>query len=273
MPELPDLEVIKEYLQGVLPGQQIEEVELLRPLVVRNLIAEDFVSALVENQFGVVGRRGKFLLFDLKSGEKLVVNPMLAGRLQYCHQSERRRAKTFLILHLSGSVDLRYADVKAMGKVYLTRDLDLIPGFAEQGPEALDPQLTLEHFQERLRRRRGEIKGILTNQAVLAGIGNAYADEILFRAGLYPFRKRPSLSAEEVERLYQAIRSVLFEAIITLRERMGDDIDIKLRDFLEVHGKGGTRCPLCGTSISEIRARNRLTNFCRTCQPGTMIGR
>jgi len=170
-------------------------------------------------------------------------------------------------------VDLRYADLKTMGKVYLTRDLDLIPGFAEQGSEALDPQLTLEHFQERLRRRQGEIKGILTNQAVLAGIGNAYADEILFRAGLYPFRKRPSLSAEEVERLYQAIRSVLSEAIITLRERMGDDIDIKLRDFLEVHGKGGTPCPLCGTSISEIRARNRLTNFCGTCQPGTMIGR
>jgi len=105
VPELPDLEVIKEYLQGVLPGQQIEEVELLRPLVVRNLIAEDFVSALVENQFGDVGRRGKFLLFDLKSGEKLVVKPMLAGRLQYCHQSERRQAKTFRILHLSGSVD------------------------------------------------------------------------------------------------------------------------------------------------------------------------
>jgi formamidopyrimidine-DNA glycosylase len=169
-------------------------------------------------------------------------------------------------------MDLRYVDDKTMGKIYLTRDLELIPGFAAQGPEALDPELTLEAFQVRLQRRRGEIKGILTNQAFLAGIGNAYADEILFRAGLYPFRKRPSLSAEEVERLYHAMGSVLSEAIVTLRERMGDEIHIKVRDFLQVHGKGGSPCPRCGTIISEIRARNRLTNFCRTCQPGRMIG-
>lgn len=272
MPELPDLEVIKEHLERVLPGQRIEGVELLRPLVVRNLLQRDFVSALEGRELSGVRRRGKFLLLDLESGEKLVVNPMLAGRLHYCEPNERRQKKTFVILHLSGGMDLRYVDAKAMGKVYLTTDPNLIPGFARQGPEALDPELTLEAFQDRLRRRRGEIKGVLTNQAVLAGIGNAYADEILFRAELYPFRKRPSLSAEEVERLHDAIRSVLSEAIVTLRGRVGDEIDVKVRDFLQVHGKGGTPCPRCGTIISEIRARNRLTNFCRTCQPGTMIG-
>jgi formamidopyrimidine-DNA glycosylase len=272
MPELPDLEVIKEYLQEVLPGQRIEEVELLRPIVMRNLTAGDPVSSLMGKEFTAVQRRGKFLLFDLEGGEKLAINPMLAGHLQYCPPDERRKAKTFLVLHLSGGMDLRYVDDKTMGKIYLTRDLELIPGFAAQGPEALDPELTLEAFQVRLQRRRGEIKGILTNQAFLAGIGNAYADEILFRAGLYPFRKRPSLSAEEVERLYHAMGSVLSEAIVTLRERMGDEIHIKVRDFLQVHGKGGSPCPRCGTIISEIRVRNRLTNFCRTCQPGRMIG-
>ena len=112
---------------------------------------------------------------------------------------------------------------------------------------------------------------MLANQAILAGIGNAYADEILFKARLYPFRKRPSLSGEEVESLYQAMRRVLLEAILVLRERVGDDIDVKIRDFLSVHGKGGSPCPRCGTPISEIKARNRLTNFCRNCQPGRMI--
>lgn len=272
MPELPDLEVIKEYLQSLLPGQSIEMVEVLRPIVVRNLIAEGFVSSLVGKEFASVGRRGKFLILSLDGGQKLVINPMLAGRLHYCPRNERRRAKTFLVLHLSSGTDLRYVDDKAMGKVYLSRELELVPGFARQGPEALDPQLTLKTFRERLRRRRGEIKGILTNQAFLAGIGNAYADEILFRAGLYPFRKRPSLSAEEVERLYRAIPSVLSDAIITLRERVGDEIRVEVRDFLEVHGKGGLPCPCCGTIISEIKARGRLTNFCRTCQPGRMIG-
>jgi len=272
MPELPDLEVVKEYLQDHLPGQRIETVELLRPIVVRNLTAEDLVSSLRGQELIAVRRRGKFLLLELEGGEKLVINPMLAGRLQYCQRHERRRAKTFLVLQLSGGMDLRYVDDRAMGKIYLTREADLVPGFATQGPEALDPRFTFEAFRERLRRRRGEIKGILTNQVFLAGIGSAYADEILFRAGLYPFRKRPSLSAEEVEQLYHAIPSVLSEAIITLRERVGDEIHVEVRDFLRVHGRGGSHCPRCGTIISEIKARGRLTNFCRTCQPGRMIG-
>ena len=272
MPELPDLEVVREYLHDCLQGQRIEVVELLRPIVVRNLIADDLVSSLVGREFSAVGRRGKFLLLHLEGGEKLAINPMLAGRLHYCERNERRRTKTFLILHLSSGMDLRYVDDKAMGKIYLTRELGLVPGFARQGPEALDPQLGLEAFEERLRTRRGEIKGILTNQAFVAGIGNAYADEILFRARLYPFRKRPSLLAEEVERLYHAIPSVLSEAIATLRIRVGNEIHIEVRDFLQVHGKGGFPCPRCGTTISEIRARGRLTNFCRNCQPGRMIG-
>jgi formamidopyrimidine-DNA glycosylase len=271
MPELPDLEVIKEYLEGVLPGQRIEAAEVLRPLVVRTLVPNDFVRTLQGNRLSRVRRRGKFLLLNLESGHVIVVNPMLAGRLFYCSPDERRPAKTFVVLHLSGGMDLRYVDPKAMGKVYLTRDDGLVPGFAGQGPEALDPALTAAVFRERLRQRRGEIKGLLTNQAVVAGIGNAYADEILFDAGLYPFRKRPSLSPEELERVHHSMRSVLSQAIVVLRKRVGEDIEVEIRDFLSVHGKGGMPCPRCGTPISEITARGRLTNFCRKCQPGRMI--
>jgi len=271
MPELPDLEVVKERLQEVLPGQRIERVEVLRPLVVRSLVPGDFAAALRDREFQSLRRRGKFLIVELIGGEKLVINPMLAGRLQYCAPDQRRLRKTVLLLGLSSGSELRYADAKSMGKVYLTPDENLVPRFDEQGPEALDPELSLGVFEERLRPRRGEIKGLLTNQAVITGIGNAYADEILFEAGLYPFRKRPSLSPEEIERLYDAVRSVLKEAIITLRERVGEEIHVEVRDFLRVHGKGGSPCPRCGTTISEIKARNRLTNFCRSCQPGSMI--
>jgi len=271
MPELPDLEVIKEYLEQVLPGQRIEAVEVLRPLVVRSLTRDDFAETLQGNRFSRVRRRGKFLLLDLESGHVIVVNPMLAGRLSYCAPDERRLAKTYVILRLSGGMELRYVDAKAMGKIYLTLDEALVPGFAIQGPEALDPALTVAALGERLRQRRGEIKGLLTNQAMVAGIGNAYADEILFDAGLYPFRKRPSLSPGDVERLHKSMREVLSGAITILRERVGEDIDVKIRDFLRVHGKGGSPCPRCGTPISEISARGRLTNFCRKCQPGSMI--
>jgi formamidopyrimidine-DNA glycosylase len=271
MPELPDLEVIKEFLQDHIVGQEIAEVEVVRPIVVRNLAGDDFATRLTGQRIKQVRRRGKFLILALDSGDYLVINPMLAGRLYYAPRRERRLRKTFVVLHLADGMDLRYTDARTMGKVYLTDDLAKVPGFAELGPEALDPNLTLELFRERLRQYRGEIKGILTRQSFVAGIGNAYADEICWQAGVYPFRKRPRLSDEEIERIYEAMHEVLSGAIATLRERVGSDIHVEIRDFLKVHGKGGQPCPRCGTTISEIKAQQRLTNFCRQCQPGSLI--
>jgi formamidopyrimidine-DNA glycosylase len=137
------------------------------------------------------------------------------------------------------------------------------------GPEPYD--LGNDEFRARLRPYRGEIKGVLTRGTAVAGIGSAYADEICFAAGLHPYRKRTSLSAEEIDRLYCAMQRVLRDATDTLRERMGSDVHVKIRDFLAVHGKGGADCPACGTTISEIRARGRITSFCRECQPGGLI--
>jgi formamidopyrimidine-DNA glycosylase len=271
MPELPDLEVIKEFLQDHIVGQEIAEVEVVRPIVARNLADDDFISRLTGQRVEQVSRRGKFLILALDSGDGLVINPMLAGRLHYAPQREGRLRKTFVVLHLADGMDLRYSDAKTMGKVYLTDDLAKVPGFAELGPEALDPDLTLDVFRERLRKYQGEIKGILTRQSFVAGIGNAYADEICWRARVYPFRKRSKLSDEEIRRFYEAMHEVLNEAIVTLRERVGADIHVEIRDFLKVHGKGGQPCPRCGTTISEIKARQQLTNFCRRCQPGTLI--
>jgi formamidopyrimidine-DNA glycosylase len=272
MPELPDLEVIKEFLRDHIVGQEIAEAEVMRPIVVRNLAGGDFAPRLMGQRIEQVSRRGKFLILALDSGDGLVINPMLAGRLHYVPRRERRLRKTFVILHLADGMDLRYTDARSMGKVYLTDDLAKVPGFADLGPEALDPNLTLDVFRERLRKYRGEIKGVLTRQSFVAGIGNAYADEICWQAGIYPFRKRPRLSGEEIGRLYEAMREVLNEAVVTLRERVGTDIHVEIRNFLKVHGKGGQPCPRCGTAISEIKARQRLTNFCRRCQPGSLIG-
>lgn len=268
MPELPELEVTKEFLQEHVVGRRIEKVEVLQPIVVRSLTDREF-TPLEGQAFTEVGRRGKYLVFSLDA-LYLVINPMLSGRLYFCLSVERRLAKTFVIWHLQSGIDLRYVDEREMGKIYLTPDLSLVPGFAMQGPEALE--VTFEAFKERLKRHRGEIKGVLIKQTFVAGIGNAYADEILFRAGVYPFQRRPGLTGEETRRVYEAMRAVLEESIATIRERMGDQIHLKFRDFLAVHGKGGSPCPRCGTSISEVRARGRLTNFCRSYQPGIMIG-
>ncbi len=269
MPELPDLEIIREVLAPRLTGQTINDVEVVRPLVVRDLTLQGFAEVLIGQAFAGVRRRGKILLFPLQSGLTLAINCKLAGRLQYALPAERRLPKTHVVLRLSGGRELRYSDRKTMGQVYLTASLEAIPGWAEMGPEPFD--LTLEGFQERLRPYRGEIKGILTRGRVAAGIGNAYADEICFTARVHPYRKRTSLTDEEIARLYEAMRFVLNSAIATLRERVGTEIQREVRDFLAVHGQGGEPCPACGSTISEIKARGRVTNFCRICQPGGLI--
>lgn len=273
MPELPDLQVIREFLAPRIVGVPVVAARVLRPIPVRNLLGGDVTGHLVGRHFAAADRRGKFLLLLLDSGVTLVINPMLAGRIRYGEPLSRDRVRDVLVLDLADGNELRYHDAKDMGKVYLTDDLDQIPTYADQGPEADDPALTLDLFRQRLRRHPGEIKWILTSQRFVSGIGNAYADEILWRAGIYPFRRRPSLSEDEIAGLYRAMRDVLAEALETLRERVGADIDVEIRDFLAVHGKEGEPCPRCGSTISEVKRERRATHFCRTCQPGLMLRR
>ncbi len=271
MPELPDLEVVKEFLSTALAGCTIVRAEVRLPIVVRDTVREQAGAALVGREVCAVGRWGKFLWLELDGGLSLVINPKLAGRLAWREAGQPPGAHTALVLGLSSGMELHYLDAKAMGQVYVVRARSDVPGFARQGPDALDPALTAEAFAARLRRHHGEIKGVLTRQECVAGIGNAYADEILFRAGISPFRKRSRLSAGEVEGLYRAMREVLQGAVDELRARVGSRIDVELRDFLQVHARGGTPCPRCGRAISELHARQRITSFCRQCQPGTLV--
>jgi formamidopyrimidine-DNA glycosylase len=280
MPELPDLTVLREILSPRLEGRSIAAAEVRRPIPVRSLIGGDLAAHLVGRRFRALGRRGKFLLLPLDDGATLAINPMLAGRIRHGAPLGRHRTRDVLVLSLDDGTELRYHDAKDMGKLYLTDDLDQIPTYADQGPEADDPGLTLDRFRQRLRRHQGEIKWILTNQRFLAGIGNAYADEILWRAGIYPFRRRPKLTGDEIATLYSSMRETLAEAIEALRERYaaaiavdGSATDIEFRDFLAVHGKPGEPCPRCGSTISEVKRERRATNFCRNCQPGSMFDR
>jgi formamidopyrimidine-DNA glycosylase len=196
---------------------------------------------------------------------------MLAGRLRYGKPLARHRVRDVMVLRLADGNELRYSDTKNMGKVYLTDDVNRVPGFAKLGPEATDPGLTLEVFRDRLRRHNREIKTVLTTQTFVAGIGSAYADEICWHAGIYPYRRRSDLDSDEIARLYEAMRRVLEQAIETLRERVGDAIHKEVRDFLAVHGKAGQPCPRCGSTLSEVKRERRPTNFCRTCQPGLLV--
>ena len=133
-------------------------------------------------------------------------------------------------------------------------------------PTRTSPDLTLDIWRERIKRHPGELKNLLRNQAFVAGIGNAYSDEILHAAGLLPFRKRSSLAAEEVDALYRATRETLAAAVAILRERVPPTFEKQVRDFLAVHDKGGQPCPRCGTRITEVKAGGFITSYCRGCQ-------
>ena len=165
---------------------------------------------------------------------------------------------------------IRYRDPTQMGKVYLLpAGVDrIVPGLGpdEIGPDADDQSLTLEVWRERIRRHPGELKNLLRNQAFVAGIGNAYSDEILHAAGLLPFRKRSTLAAEEIDELHAATHSTLRDAVEVLRARVPPTFETQVRDFLAVHMKGGQPCPRCGTKITEVKAGGFVTSYCRGCQ-------
>lgn len=273
MPEAPELQVAKEFLQRVLPGQTIIGTRIIKPTVLRPLASTDISSDIVGRHFEGVQRKGKSLILDISGGRLLAVFPMLAGALQYCGPKERLFKTACFVLSLSSGNELRYLDERQMGMAYYLslEQTTEVRRMEDGGPDVLDEMPPSEQFAPLLRKHRGEIKGILTRGRLVAGIGNAYADEVLFRAGIFPFKKVRTLKPEEVHLLYDALRDVPQEAVAILRKRMGDQIHIKIRDFMQVHGKGGLSCPKCGGRISSITANQRITNFCRHCQPGLLV--
>jgi formamidopyrimidine-DNA glycosylase len=270
VPELPDLTVVAEELTRRVSGRTVLEATAPAPILVRATPQE--LSALAGTSLGPARRRGKFLLLPFERGQTterlLAANAMLAGRFWLVAPRERVRARTGLRLRLDGPEELRYVDREMLGKLYLAApdDLDAIPGWAEMGPDADDPELTLDRFRQRIRRHPGELKPLLRNPRFIAGIGNAYSDEILWEARLAPFRRRSTLSDADVERLHDAIRHVLAAAIVRLRTLVPPEIQTQHREFLKVHLRAGEPCPRCGRELRQIGGREA-TTFCRTCQP------
>ena len=273
MPEAPDLEVIKDVLNRRVRGLTVSGVRVLKPLELRVLASDDIAGDVTGRTVTGFTRRGKFLIAGLSDDRALVINPMLTGAVQLCPPSTRIAKRTSFLLDLLDGSQIRYLDDTQMGMAYYVAAsrLEEVPRLSEQGPDVLDEYPELAQFRGRLRRFQGEIKGVLMRGKFLAGIGNAYADETLFAAGIFPFKKRSALSASEIERLHEAIPAVLNSAIATLRERMADETHLKIRDFLAVHGRGGSPCPRCDGPITTIGVNRRLTNYCRRCQPGLSL--
>ncbi len=271
MPEIPELEALRSFFASQLTGRTIAASTVRIPVVFRTP-ASEFRDTLPGDTFAGFRRHGKFLLFELASARVLAINPMLTGRFQYIDPGARLPAKTCLVLDIEGGRSLRYADDRLMGKLYLlpADRLDAIPGWTANGPDLLDPALTEDAWLQRIQRYRGQVKNILTNAEFVQGIGNAYADEILWEARINPYTPRTRLDEDDLRRLHRAAHAVMAWATPLARAAMvrGDTLDYEeRRDFLRVHRRGGQPCPRCGAPISEITANQRITSFCRHCQP------
>lgn len=272
MPELPELELLRTTLATHATGCTIGKVVLdsKRAFIIR-YPPMDFARELTGKTLAGVERRGKFLIFSFSDFEKrLVVNPMLGGRFALASRAAPALQSTCFTLQLTKALDIRFLDSTLMARIYLTAEPDTdVPGFAELGPDALDPALTYDAFAARLRKHRGELKNLLRNQAFVAGVGNAYADEILFAAHLKPFRRAGTLSETERRTLYDAIRETLRTAVdVTAKQYAAGKHPLhkQERGFMQIHGRKKTTCPRCGHRISVVHPGGEATYYCRGCQ-------
>ena len=274
MPEMPELEALRRVLAPSLEGALATACEVVpRKAHLLRYPVEEFEKEVPYRRFTRTWRRGKHLVFELelaRGGEarSLVINPMLGGRFDLAGPDEKVSGNQVFAIRLEGGRELRYLDHRDMGRIYWSADPARdVPAWAEMGPEAdAVGDLSLEDFRKRLRRYRDELKDLLRNQAFLAGVGNAYSDEILFEARLLPLRRRATLKPDEEQALYEAIPSVLDRAVTEILANPDYDESKQDRKFMKVHAKGGQACPRCGHRISQLGSNREPLNFCRGCQ-------
>jgi len=266
VPELPEVETIKNELLPHILGREVTAVTLLWEGIVRRPSVEEFYSRVIGQRITGVTRHGKYLLFSLSSGEILVMHMKMTGSLLLDSADDRF---TRAIIHLGDGTKLYFRDPRKFGAMWLTGDENTVAD--RLGPEPLEDGFTPEVLAQRLHNRVAPIKAILLDQAFLAGIGNMYADEALFAAGIHPLRQGGSLTRDEIERLHRAIRRVLWSAIgnkgasVQNYWRPGGEPGTAHFEFKVAHGRG-KECPNCGTPIRRITVRNRGTYFCPNCQ-------
>ena len=269
MPELPEVETVKNELLPHVVGRCITSVTLFWDGIVRQPSVEEFCSRLIGQRITGVTRRGKYLSLGLTSHEVLIIHLKMSGSLLLKPAAAETDKYARAILYLDGDMALHFRDPRKFGAMWLVADEDAIIG--KLGPEPLEADFTPQLLAKLMSKRTAPVKALLHDQSVIAGIGNMYADEALFAARIHPLRAGGILTREELDRLYEAIRQVLQAAIA----HKGASTDTYFRpdgsrgtahfEFKVAHGKGKT-CPICGTPIKRIVVRNRGTYFCPVCQ-------
>ncbi|GHF23008.1 Fpg/Nei family DNA glycosylase [Streptomyces morookaense] len=273
MPELPEVEALVEWLGSRLAGRTVERV---LPVAVSVLKTYDPPpSALEGRTVAAVRRHGKFLDIATHGGPHLVVHLARAGWLRWHEQvpaTPPRPGKGPLALRVrladGAGFDLTEAGTRKRLAAYCVHAASDVPGIARLGPDPLDPGFTPDVFAGLLRGERRQIKGVLRDQSVVAGIGNAYSDEILHAARMSPFKLAASLTDAETAALYEVLGTTLREAVERARGHAAAELKTEKKSGLRVHGRTGEPCPVCGDTIREVSFSDSSLQYCPTCQTG-----
>ena len=269
MPELPEVETIRRELGPLLVGRTITGVTVGWEGCVDRPSIPAFCEQVVGRRIEAVGRRGKFLVIQLSGGRALLVHLRMTGSLLVSEPGAPWETHARLAFGLDDGREMRFVTVRKFARLYLVEEPDEVVG--DLGPEPLEEGFDQEAFCQLFQNRRGRIKPLLLDQRFLAGLGNIYVDEALFRARVHPRRLANSLAREELGRLYHEIRGVLQEAIADRGTSRSDYVrpdgsEGSHQDRLLVSGKAGEPCPRCGTEIERIVVGGRGTFFCPRCQ-------
>ena len=275
MPELPEVETYIRDLEPELDGRRIISARILWERTIAAPSAAEFAQAIVGQRFTKFGRRGKYMLLGLASGDTLIVHLRMTGKLQLEPVNVEPKKHTRVVLQLDDERSLHYNDPRKFGRMWLAPDPVAVVG--QLGPEPLSLEFTPLGLAQKLAGRKASIKALLLDQRIVAGIGNIYADECLFRAGIHPARNGGSLTSMEIAALHEAIRAVLTRSIQQRGSSLGSS---SLQNYLRLNGaKGefqeehqvfqrtGQPCYRCGRPIERIVLAQRSTHFCPRCQP------
>jgi formamidopyrimidine-DNA glycosylase len=272
VPELPEVETVRRRLAPVLEGRVFERVEITDPRLTRPLDPLEVAGELEGERVAVVDRRGKYLIVRFESGRALLVHLRMTGSFLHSANGLADDAHRRAVVRLDDGSDVAYRDVRRFG-TWLLLEPEEVEAYVDErvGREPLAEAYRAKHLAEKLHGRRAPIKAAILDQRTVAGVGNIYADEALWRARIHPLTPAAALGPEEVKALYRGVRESLRAGIrrqgSTLRDyRLPNGEEGGAQHEFKVYGRGGEPCERCGTPIDKIRVAGRGTWYCPTCQ-------
>jgi formamidopyrimidine-DNA glycosylase len=265
MPELPEVETVVRGLRGPLVGRTFTDITVLWPKAIATPAVKEIQQRLSGHRIEAIDRRAKYLRLTLSSGDTLFLHLKMSGKLLVEPASDPLDPHVRTIFNLDNGYQLRFRDARKFGRVYLVGNPNTVIG--RLGPEPLADDFTGDDFKALFHRRKGRLKPLLLNQEFIAGIGNIYADESAFAAGIDPRRQVNTLSNAELDKLYHAIRQALNNGIMHKGASL-DDVyrGGEFQNHFQVYGRTGKPCNQCDTLIQRIVLGGRSTHFCAQCQ-------